>query len=274
MCIIAVKPGGVEIDEQARKWLENCAGANRDGGGLMWSDGDKVHWYKGFMGQDAFEKTLELGESLPIDYPIAFHYRIATHGGISRATTHPFSILQGDEGLVKLNGESDVALVHNGIISSMPLDPTYSDTQMLVRQINDIPDTEPNQVADIVNVVGGGSYCVMTKDRVTLIGYFTEEDDWFFSNSTYLRQAWSLSDYYGLPTSRRTYSMRPRATDDEGLIGCLLCTDYFDIKDMQVDVYGNQYCEDCSERAKNLYGIEFVDSDVYESAGGWSGTLL
>ena len=199
MCIIAVRPQGYEMDEKAREWLTSCAMYNSDGAGIMYTDGDKVYWHKGFMGEDAIDKTIEYAESIPSEYPMVLHYRIGTHGSINPATTHPFPLFCDDDMLKFTSGEADVVLAHNGIISQMPSSKEYSDTQMMIRYLNMIPNLSAEQIPSILPMLGGHNlYALMTPQGVTTVGEFVEEDNgWLFSNSTYveMRMKWWDSDY-------------------------------------------------------------------------------
>ena len=257
MCVIAVKPSGVEVDDLAKFWLQNCAAGNPDGAGIMYTDWENVHYHKGFMGPKALEKTLEYAEAIPSEYPVVFHYRIATHGQVNPGTTHPFPLF-GDEGSVcATKGLASGALVHNGIISRMPKSAEFSDTQLLVKRINQIPNISVEQVPDILHLIGGGSYCVMSPTKVTLVGIFEEDNGWYFSNMSYKfshAPSWDMEDYYYDLLSRKDDDT---ATEDIQEAECLICQRYYEIDSLYDDELGNLYCSDCAQIAEEDYGAVF-----------------
>lgn len=263
MCIIAVKPSGIKVDDLAKFWLRNCAESNPDGAGIMYTDWENVHYHKGFMGLKAIEKTLEYAESLPSEYPMVFHYRIATHGRVNPGTTHPFPLFGDEESVVQTHGVAPCAIVHNGIISRMPKNEDFSDTQLLVKRINKIPNISAEQVPDILHLVGGGSYCVLSPTRVTLVGGFEEDKGWYFSNMSYKYSTanfnnWDMEDYYYDLLSRKG-----TITNDEGIqeAECLICQRMFELDLLYDDELGNLYCNDCAETAEEEYGAVFAAQD-------------
>ena len=185
MCIIAIRPQGVGMDEQSEHWLENCALTNDDGAGMMYADGNNVYWHKGFMGDAAIDRMIDYARNIPKEYPMVLHYRIATHGCINPETTHPFPLYKGDDSLTHLIGASQAALVHNGIIQQMPYHINYSDTQQLVRYINEMPELGTDYLLNVLNMVGGGLYALMTPNKVHTVGEFIEDNGWLFSNHDY-----------------------------------------------------------------------------------------
>ena len=82
MCIIVYKPQGRKLPNV--ETLRACWDNNPHGAGMMWPDGNSVRIQKGYMSWDAFEEALfDLSERVDlVDTPVAFHFRIATHGSV------------------------------------------------------------------------------------------------------------------------------------------------------------------------------------------------
>lgn len=105
MCIILLKlPKG----NVTKRTLKNCWQGNKDGGGLMFVNDDKeLIIEKGFFG---FRKIYRRFREVERTYPkskIVLHFRIATSGGISEATCHPFRVTP------------TIGFAHNGILSKL-----------------------------------------------------------------------------------------------------------------------------------------------------------
>ena len=200
MCIIAVKPAGVVIDEEAKKWLRNGASNNTHGAGLMYSDGEVVHYNKGW-GREDKTKTIKCfikyAASIPAEYPMVIHFRNASSEPKDAGNTHPIPLFLGDEALRKTEGTCDIALVHNGVVDEWSKkrnrDYPYSDTQMLARKLNDMgieAEDVPDELWRNYTIRDPGArdnrYVVMTPTALDVVGDFIEVDEgWLFSNNYY-----------------------------------------------------------------------------------------
>ncbi len=91
--------------------VEDIGVANRDGMGVAWIDPTtgKIRWRKGLDELAVFQLT----QTLP--FPYVVHARMATVGDPGPALTHPFTIEHKPS--LKLEGESDSILMHNGHVS-------------------------------------------------------------------------------------------------------------------------------------------------------------
>lgn len=121
MCLILTKPPGAPLDEG----LLRCAwNHNPNGAGYMFASAGKVHIRKGFMALDEFLKAMKDNEDFFKKKSLVLHFRIATHGSVSQALTHPFRI------------SDDLAMAHNGIIGkvAIPKDRDISDSAAFVEQ--------------------------------------------------------------------------------------------------------------------------------------------
>lgn len=103
MCIIVCCPAGKFLKAEA---LRKCWNNNPDGAGYMFSRGKKLYIKKGYFDFNDFLASYTKDFKRTKSSQFILHFRIATHGGISPETCHPFVI------------HDDLAFVHNGTISA------------------------------------------------------------------------------------------------------------------------------------------------------------
>lgn len=109
MCLIAYLPKNLEIDGLA---LDIALRKNRDGAGIMWSDGDRLLVDRGLSSaKDILEALIDLRR-----FPRILHLRHATNGDVCADNTQPFVI------------NDKLGVVHNGIIDVPCTVPWRSDT--------------------------------------------------------------------------------------------------------------------------------------------------
>lgn len=143
MCVIAVKPKGVDLPKD--DVLQSMWNTNKDGAGFMYNRNGKVHIKKGFMTFDDFKNALmETYRALQADainlkddVSFVYHFRIATHGTIRPENTHPFPITDNVDELKALEFTTDLAMAHNGVISQVDADKTndLTDTATFIKDI-------------------------------------------------------------------------------------------------------------------------------------------
>jgi hypothetical protein len=105
--------------------LKDCWDGNKDGAGLMFAEDGQLKIAKGFMKWKSFKKYMKKFDDDRFKrVPMAFHFRIATHGSVNPQNCHPFKV------------HDDLWFAHNGIISSVdvPKDEDISDTEAFARQ--------------------------------------------------------------------------------------------------------------------------------------------
>lgn len=115
MCIIVVKRRGVPLPSEAI--LKNCWDSNPDGAGYMYAKEGKVVIEKGFM---KFKKLLESLDALPksvLEESMILHFRIGTHGAVSKECTHPFPVCDSYETMRQTSSTCEIGMAHNGVIS-------------------------------------------------------------------------------------------------------------------------------------------------------------
>lgn len=209
MCIIAVKPIGEELME--RRILENCFNYNSDGAGLMYNLDGKVYIEKGYMNfKNFYNRLLELDKEIGLkDRGLVMHFRITTSGGTSAQNCHPFSISNDERVLKALNVTTDVGVAHNGIIPGyVPKGGTLSDTQLFIKDYlyyikeeNENFLTNPSLLFAIEKTVQSKLCFLDGEGNITTVGKFISEDNYLFSNETYLDltdlyKSWNTSYYY------------------------------------------------------------------------------
>lgn len=132
MCLILIKPKGVEMSSKFYGFMSEAFSFNRDGCGFaIKKDGqDKLLMNKNNI--DVVNFGIMIRETEPnINDELVIHLRKSTHGKINRVNCHPFAMDKPQLTLVK--GIVDVPLVfHNGIIHSHGTS-QYSDTFTFVQ---------------------------------------------------------------------------------------------------------------------------------------------
>lgn len=128
MCLIISKPAGVTIPEHV---IRSAMGYNDDGFGIM------KNGYAGRYVEPGYKKIASL---LNADGPCVVHFRMATHGPVTKKNCHPMRLSDGSW------------LMHNGIMPGRfhptKRDGMLSDTRVFVRdwleprlqKLGDLPD--------------------------------------------------------------------------------------------------------------------------------------
>jgi len=170
-----------------RETLATCFRNNPDGAGFMWMNGPRVHWAKGFM---TFDDLMAALDKAPVgkDSLLAIHFRISTAGGISPGNTHPFPVSKDEAELVRLTGEADNAVMHNGILGQGK--GALSDTMVYTRNVlaNLIGLIgHPNVFDAIANTSAGSRLLIFTKEMYYTTGEWVEDKatGLWYSNETY-----------------------------------------------------------------------------------------
>lgn len=191
MCVIAVKPQGLKLPEEAI--LKNMWDKNSDGAGFMYATENKVYIEKGFMTYEEFTNALNgLKERFTDDLeqlPLVLHFRITTHGGTSRGNTHPFPISDNVEHLKALDLTAPVGVAHNGVIHTVKATTDLSDTQMYVKTIlyplSKLSSTFMDEYETLIDATIGASKLAFLEGNgtITMIGTFTELNGIHYSNT-------------------------------------------------------------------------------------------
>lgn len=198
MCVIAFAPKNVDIPKD--EVMSDMFDYNSDGAGIAYTLNNRVYVEKGYMEYKEFanalagiEKRLKKAGTSTKEVPMAFHFRIGTHGPNSRGLTHPFPVAQKTKFFEALDYKTDIMMMHNGVITSVtPVNDT-SDTVQYIRDVVHplyIQDkkffTNDNYTRLLANTINGSRLLFLDRD-----GDFSIIGDWktdknspgvFFSN--------------------------------------------------------------------------------------------
>lgn len=226
MCVIAYSAK----NEFLVAALRVCEKNNPDGIGVMANYPDFIRIRKGFKTLDEaikFSKTLG-------DVPVAFHFRIATHGVVSAGNCHPFGI--GLSHAEVVDGDVPSAMMHNGIIGMTSGNHDVSDSYVFARDY--LPRFRKLDKVDIglISEATHGSRLLIFKKGGTVCatGDWKKEKEIFYSNGTY--KAYEYPLYNGKSWKDYSYDKYP-------LTGGAYGTGYN---------YGKEYTEDWKSRATPL----------------------
>lgn len=216
MCIIVVKNSNIRLPE--KNTLRNCFENNPDGAGFAYTKNGTVKIEKGFLTFTEFYKRLEeLKNEINIyKTPMLFHFRIGTAGQNSPENTHPYPIKKSIFDYKKLDIDTDVAVVHNGILPKRwqpNKENKYdlNDTQIYINK-NLFPYSIFNKKFYLkdkwlkrIEKESGNKFAFLDKDgNISIAGDFKEKDGVLYSNGTYL---YSYEDYkFYLKSYDKTYS--------------------------------------------------------------------
>ena len=204
MCIIAIKPAGVQFPADttlSTMWINNP-----DGAGFMYPSKGKVCIRKGFMNYDSFMDaidTLKKSSADLVNMPIVFHFRITTHGGTKPENCHPFAITDNVAILQKPLIYTDVGVAHNGIIDIVPREDISDTMEYVVSQLSVIKAInrkfyEQKRFLQLIeNAIKSKMVFLAGDGTVAKVGEFvTDDDGMIYSNTSYIpRVSYSKYDY-------------------------------------------------------------------------------
>lgn len=205
MCLIIYRPSGIEtLLPEAH--LEQAWTRNKDGGGLMWRDGDGVVKYeKGYFEKDLFFARIRALEVVR-DLDLAIHCRIKTTGDVNKENCHPFVTSHG------------VTVMHNGVLPYIvPYDFKGSDTAWFVERIlSTLTDRwmfneDVLRMADHITEKSRMLY--FHSRRIYKSGDWKEENGVYYSNDNY-KPCVVVTNTYSYP-SDYTYNNGKRYSKDK-----------------------------------------------------------
>lgn len=222
MCIAIGKPIGVKMP--SKDILKRCWDSNDDGAGFAFAYNDIVYIKKGFMTFDSFWNELsKVDERYHLDdLGVLLHFRIATHGGIIPAMTHPFPIVSDNGILSKLEYQSEYAVVHNGVISLTGSDArretAMSDTAVFIRDYLTLIAQNRQwfrrkaNIELIEKLIGSKMAILNSRGEIIHTSGFLEDNGVLYSNESYktfrVRVSHNNSScYYGNGYSNGRYSV-------------------------------------------------------------------
>ena len=278
MCIISYVPKDKKIDDAT---ITNMFDANPDGAGILYVENEVLKTYKTF---DLF-KIINMYHYIKdtLDTDMILHFRIGTHGGKTFDNIHPFLV------------NEDLGFVHNGIITSVPIDTTKSDTRMFNELIlQELPDNFVFNEAMkelISGYIGNSKLAFMdTWQNVVIIN--EQKGSWdegvWYSNDSYL----DFNDYYYPAYTKYNKKHKANATvattgtstryyghdyydtyGDDGedvMVNCHNCGELVDAWEANLDLNDHYYCEACYdiclEICPNCEG-DLVEGSYCENCG-------
>ncbi len=209
MCIIISKDKNIDRLPTIGE-LTNCFEYNRDGAGFMYVDKRRVIIEKGFMQLDDFITRFKELCAKYNDFKqkaLVIHCRIGTSSGNTPENTHPYAITTKEKNLHKLYFETDLGVVHNGIISSYtPKDrgASVNDTQKFILEylapIHKHFKTayKMEKFRDGIKDITNSKFVFLDKEeRTYYVGDFVNENGLKFSNTTYKNTMTYYNKYSG-----------------------------------------------------------------------------
>lgn len=167
MCVIIYKPKGVYMPTESV--LNACARANRDGFGFC----TPTKYYK----STSYDKFREQLASVECEEPCIMHFRLATHGKVSKGNCHPFK-------------RGDVYFAHNGVLSIVPyIGKTDSETAFIRNIYPAIKKYGLNSSeceTAVYNTIETSRFAIMQGEDVRLFGLYTKIKGCYYSNLRFL----------------------------------------------------------------------------------------
>lgn len=123
MCVVVALQPGARLTHS--EW-NRCWTANPDGAGYAFTRRHRIIIERGMSRADLWRRYYKDAQTNPKS-PFLVHFRIATHGKVCLANTHPFDVDHAHKG--------QTVLAHNGIITNVlrDLEKEESDTRAFVR---------------------------------------------------------------------------------------------------------------------------------------------
>lgn len=205
MCIIVFKPKNEEIPK--KEILRQCFINNPDGIGFMFRHKGRIHIKKGYMDfNDFYADLMEVDGRTKRglkNTDVLIHFRIATHGAIISAQTHPFPVSGSIIKMGMLDSKVKAAIAHNGIIKDY--EPPAKSGGLLSDTMFFILENH-NDIEGALKKVKDGKFILMTDKETKKIGEFIKEDGIYYSNTTYMEQIHYIYSGYSY---NKNYSFAP-----------------------------------------------------------------
>lgn len=214
MCIIMHKPAGVSMPDKAT--LARCCERNKDFGGYMIADGDRVIIKKGYKDDvaliNSLNSTLTSINKSATDCDVVIHFRFATRGVATKENAHPFPLSENMDDMTKTRIRCDCGIAHNGTISRVTGEKDRSDSQIFAQKyIGSLSFSQIKNNSSIKELVDhvlyGDRLILMSGNGDTIkFGKWVEDDDGrFYSNDGFKeKKAQSYHGHYGYGTTSGT----------------------------------------------------------------------
>jgi hypothetical protein len=244
MCLAIYKPAGEKIPftEIKQAWT-----GNKDGAGLAVRMNGSVEIHKGFMSLSEYTDFIgKFSEELRY-LDVVFHLRYTTSGNTVPGMTHPFPVSKKNNELKALYHVTDKAIIHNGVMFN-PMSPShgYSDTAIFSKWLAlKNPDEK-----EMKKVLGGDRLAIVTGEKVSLMGNWTEIAGCFYSQ-TYSINTYRSSSLWSEPRKGKVLTWDPKSGKSMKEV-----FDDYEYKDEEFDVDAlmeMDFCPSCgSDRTEQI----------------------
>lgn len=203
MCVAIYKPQNVDLP--SLETFKKCWNTNPDGAGVMYENEPTAKYCytirKGFMTFSDFEKVYNELKTQK-EKAMFFHFRIATHGGVTAGNTHPFPISQDITLLQHTYVLSNNVMIHNGVLPITPRLDTISDTaELAIRLSKNGLHKNLKAVKNLFEgFIGTNKIAIANERGIVLLGEWIEIEGVYFSNENWkspkIYTAWNFQNYY------------------------------------------------------------------------------
>ena len=225
MCIIIAKEKNGRLPKEEE--LRNSFEYNSDGAGFMYVENGKVIVDIGYMTWNNFishyEKLLKKFNNFK-NKSLVIHCRIGTSGKNTPGNTHPYPLTDNVKELRKKHIESDIAMVHNGVIKDYGTPKGLNDTQeFIVKYLYPVHKNyedfyeNPYFMQGLKDITGSKLVFLTKEDKLFFVGEFTNDNGLLFSNTSYkvsLNYTYR-GGYYSSSEDDWYYEMYQREKDKE-----------------------------------------------------------
>jgi predicted glutamine amidotransferase len=198
MCVIIIKEAGQPLPP--RKTLQDAWRVNPDGAGYMYPLDGEVVIRKGFMSFEQLYSSLrQTFAQYGLDtVPVVIHFRIATHGSVNRANTHPFPVCSDPVRLSARKTYAHIGLAHNGTIDgfgdrALGQSDTMDFTKAVVwplKRLSGVDMLTRPEIRPILNAAAGSKLALLDgAGRLVTVGGFAADKDGYLCSNLYHEHA-------------------------------------------------------------------------------------
>lgn len=259
MCIAIYKPSSAVISDET---LRNCFENNDDGCGFAYINTDnrgiKRIVVKKTLDFDVFMRQYKRATSIAPDSPFLIHFRIKTHGKITKDNCHPFYI------------DDNHVFIHNGIIQGMGYNELKSDTMLFNENyLQLLPDGWMNNegiIKLISNVISTSKIVVMNIDgEVQICNHKAGKvvDGVWYSNESYKKRTFTTYNNYYTYSKKKSkpvsHTPKEKGSSNFLMQKCDNCGQHKDTSLLHY-YYDKgivlKYCGKCRVKAEDNFDIE------------------
>jgi hypothetical protein len=240
MCVIALSPVGQRLDKST---LDDMWNTNPDGAGISFIDETQtIRTYKTLDKADFVNVALSVFDKYSVSSPILVHCRIATHGSVCIANTHPFNV------------DNHTVMAHNGVIECVEVPDTsdISDTRMFIntwlRYMRPTWLDDKDMVDYVGTIIGWSKLAFLTTNPNLRRNYYIVNED----DGSWIDGVWfSNKNHCTLPTTNY-YGVRGWDFVDDDFV------DYISVGD-NIELLVHELSEFTGFEVKQLYRLPYAD---------------